>query len=318
MTAQLQPVDQRVTGVAEKSPQPQRRRVRSRRRDWPGAVFITPHMLFLGLFMLVPTGYAMYLSVFKTRLIGGTKYVGLANYGEVLKSAPFWDGMKRVLLFGAIQVPLTLLLAFFFAAMFDAGASKFSRTFRTIFFMPFAVPGVVAAVMWSFLLLPTFGPFSKLAKMLGLGSVNYFSSTLIVPTLVVIVVWSWTGYNMTILYTSLKSIPREVTEAAIIEGASLWRITFGLKLAMIRPSIIMLAFINTVGALQLFTEPQILKTFQEQAVSSGFTPAIYVYNTGIGSSEYNLGAAAAVVLALIIGAISVAAFAFRRRQGEFS
>jgi multiple sugar transport system permease protein len=147
--------------------------------------------------------------------------------------------------------------------------------------------------------------------------VDFFSSRMILPTIILIVLWEWTGYNMTILYTSLKAIPREITEAAVVSGASLRTIILRLKLPMVRPTVIMLVFLNTVGALQLFTEPSILEAFQPQAVSFGFTPTLYVYNTAVGSGEYNLGAAAAVVLAVIIGLLSLAAFAFRRRNGEF-
>lgn len=292
-------------------------RPRRRIRRWPGAAFIAPHMLALGLFMLLPTGYAIYMSLYTTRLIGGTRYSGLANYSTVLSSPEFWDGVRRVLVFAAVQVPLTIALAFFFAAIFDAGVVRFSRLFRTVFFMPFAVPGVVAAVTWSFLLLPGFGPYSRALSMIGLGHVDFFSSKMILPTIVIIVLWEWTGYNMTILYTSLKAIPREITEAAIVSGASLTTIILRLKLPMVRPTLVMLVFLNTVGALQLFTEPSILEAFQPQAVSFGFTPTLYVYNTAIGSGEYNLGAAAAVVLAVLIGLLSLAAFSFRRRNGEF-
>jgi multiple sugar transport system permease protein len=296
---------------------PSRTRRRGRVRQWPGAVFIAPHMLMLGLFMLVPTVYAIYTSLYTTKLIGGTSFSGGANYVAVLQSSQFWDGVGRVLLFGVIQVPLTIALAFFFAAIFDAGIVRFSRFFRTVFFIPFAVPGVVAAVMWSFLLLPGFGPYATFAQALGLGKLNFFSSQLILPTIILIVIWEFTGYNMTILYTSLKSIPREVTEAAIVEGASLWRIILRIKLPMVMPTVVMLVFLNTVGALQLFTEPSILAAFQPQAISFGFTPSLFVYNTAVGSGEYNLGAAAAVVLAVIIGLLSVAGFAVRRRNGEF-
>jgi multiple sugar transport system permease protein len=274
-------------------------------------------MLALALFMLLPTGYAVYQSLYTTRLIGGTRYSGLANYGTVLSSPEFWEGVRRVLLFAVIQVPLTIAVAFFFAAIFDAGVVRFSRFFRTVFFMPFAVPGVVAAVMWSFLLLPVFGPYSRVLDAIGFGHVDFFSSKMILPTIVLIVLWEWTGYNMTILYTSLKAIPREITEAAVVSGASLTTIILRLKLPMVRPTLVMLAFLNTVGALQLFTEPSILEAFQPQAISFGFTPTLYVYNTAIGSGEYSLGAAAAVVLAVIIGLLSSAAFAFRRRNGEF-
>jgi multiple sugar transport system permease protein len=235
----------------------------------------------------------------------------------VLRSSEFWDGVRRVLVFAAIQVPLTIALAFFFAALFDAGVVRFSRFFRTVFFMPFAVPGVVAAVMWSFLLLPGFGPYAKLASGLGFGHVDFFSSRLILPTIILIVIWEWTGYNVTILYTSLKSIPLHITEAAVMDGARLSTIILRLKLPMVAPTITMLCFLNTVGALQLFTEPSILSAFQPQSVSYGFTPSLYVYNTAVGSGDYNLGAAAAVVLALVIGALSLAALGVRRRNGEF-
>lgn len=292
-------------------------RRRSPVKQWTGAVFVAPHMLMLGLFMLVPTAYAVYTSLFTSRLVGGTHFSGMVNYVTVLHSSAFWSGVGRVLLFGVIQVPVTIALAFAFAAIFDAGIVPFSRFFRTIFFMPFAVPGVVAAVMWSFLLLPGFGPYAEFAHLLGLGNLNFFSSQLILPTIILIVIWEWTGYNMTILFTSLKSIPREVTEAAIMEGASLLTIILRIKLPMVAPSIVMLVFLNTVGALQLFTEPSILAAFQPQAISFGFTPSLFVYNTAIGSGQYNLGAAAAIVLALIIGLISVGAFSLRRRNGEF-
>jgi multiple sugar transport system permease protein len=289
---------------------------RSSRRQWPGAVFVAPHMLMLALFMLVPTVYAIYTSLFTTRLIGGNTFSGLANYATIMHSAVFWGGVGRVLVFAVIQVPLTIALAFAFAAIFDAGIVPFSRFFRTIFFMPFAVPGVVASVMWSFLLLPGFGPYAEFARALGLGDVNFFSNGLILPTIILIVIWEWTGYNMTILFTSLKSIPKEVTEAAIMEGASLWTIIVRIKLPMVVPSIVTLVFLNTVGALQLFTEPSILAAFQPQAISFGFTPSLFVYNTAVGSGQYNLGAAAAIVLAVIIGLVSVGAFALTRRRGE--
>jgi multiple sugar transport system permease protein len=307
----VQPVPPVASRLTRSSPR------RSRVRQWPGAVFIAPHMLMLGLFMLVPTVYAVYTSLFTSRLVGGTQFSGLANYGVVVHSSAFWDGVVRVLLFGVIQVPVTIAIAFFFAAIFDAGVVRFSRFFRTVFFVPFAVPGVVASVMWSFLLLPGFGPYSQFAQAIGLGKVDFFSSQLILPTIILIVIWEWTGYNMTILFTSLRSIPREVTEAAVMEGASLWRIILRIKLPMVMPSIVMLAFLNTVGAFQLFTEPSILAAFQPQAISFGFTPSLFVYNTAVGSGEYNLGAAAAVVLALIIGVISVGGFLLRRRNGEF-
>jgi multiple sugar transport system permease protein len=268
--------------------------------------------------MFVPLGYAIYTSLFTTKLIGGTSFSWLANYGQVLTSSDFLDGVRRVLVFAVIQVPVTIGLAAFFAAVFDLGVAKFGRFFRVVFFIPFAIPAVVGALMWSFLLLPQLGPYTRLAATLGFPGTNYFSSSLILPTIILIVIWEWTGYNMTILYTALKSIPRDVVEAAVIDGASFSRVILRVKLPMIRPALVMLVFINLVGALQLFTEPSILSAFQPQSVSYSFTPALYVYNTSIGSGEYNLGAAAAVVLGLVIGAISAGSLAWRRRKGDLA
>jgi multiple sugar transport system permease protein len=260
----------------------------------------------------------VYSSLYTTRLIGGTSYSGLANYRTVLGSEQFWSGVERVSIFAVVQVPLTLGLALMFAVFFDAGVARFGRFFRLVYFVPFAVPAVVASVMWSFLLLPTFGPYTRLAKNLGMHNPDFFSSRLIVPTIVAIVVWEWTGYNLTILYTALRAIPSSLTEAAILDGAPFTTIVRRIKLPLLRPALLMLTFVNLVGALQLFTEPSILSAFQPQAVSFGFTPSLYVYNTAIGNAEYNLGAAAAVVLGLLIGGVSVASVSLRRRAGELS
>jgi multiple sugar transport system permease protein len=286
------------------------------RRDRRGLWFVVPFLVVFLLFMIAPLGYAIYTSLYTTRIIGGTSFSGAANYTATLQSADFWSGVIRVIIYAAFQIPIMLAIAFFFATIFDLGVAKWGTLFRTIFFVPFAVPAVVGAVMWSFLLEPQFGPFVHIANAVGVHNVDFFSSTLMLPSIVVIVIWEWTGYNMVILYTALKSVPRDVVEAAILDDTPLWKIILRVKLPMVRPAIVLLIFLNVIGALQLFTEPLILYYFQPQAISVNYTPAIYIYWTAIGDSEYNLAAAAAVVLGLVIVVISVGSLAFRRRRGE--
>ena len=84
------------------------------------------------------------------------------------------------------------------------------------------------------------------------------------------------GYNMMILYTALKSVPRDVVEAAILDDTPLWKIIVRIKLPLVRPAIVMLVFLNTIGALQLFTEPQILESFQQGAISVNYTPSYFI------------------------------------------
>jgi multiple sugar transport system permease protein len=286
------------------------------RRDRRGIWFIAPFLVAFLLFMVAPLGYAIYTSLYTTKIIGGTTFSGAANYTQVLQDGSFWSGVIRVIIFGAIQIPVMLAVAFFFATIFDLGVAKFGRTFRTIFFIPFAVPAVVSAVMWAFLLEPQFGPFTHAASAVGIHNVNFFSSSLLLPSIIVIAIWEWTGYNMVILYTALRSVPRDVVEAAILDHASIWKIIWRVKLPMVRPAIVLLIFLNSIGALQLFTEPLILAYFDNSAVPVNYTPTLYIYNTAIGGAQYNLAAAGAVVLGVVIVAISVGSLVFRRRKGQ--
>jgi multiple sugar transport system permease protein len=121
------------------------------RRDRRGIWFVVPFLAGFVLFMVVPLGYAVYTSLYTYRIIGGTVFTGASNYTQTLESGQFWSSVIRVSIYAVIQIPVMLVIAFFFACVFDLGVAKFGRTFRTIFFIPFAVPAVVAAVMWSFL-----------------------------------------------------------------------------------------------------------------------------------------------------------------------
>src|ERR1700722_18416048 len=140
------------------------------RRDRRGVWFVVPFLLGFLLFMLVPLGYAVYTSLYTSRVIGGTTFTGASHYTQTLQSGQFWAGVIRVVIFGAIQIPVMLAIAFFFACVFDLGVAKYGTFFRRVFFIPFAVPAVVGAVMWSFLLEPQFGPFSRLAGALGFAN----------------------------------------------------------------------------------------------------------------------------------------------------
>lgn len=144
------------------------------RRDRRGIWFVVPFLVGFVLFMIVPLGYAIYTSLYTTKIIGGTVFSGASNYTQTLQSSQFWSGLVRVIIYACIQIPVMLVIAFFFATVFDLGVAKFGRTFRTIFFIPFAVPAVVGAVMWSFLLEPQFGPMVHLANAFGFSGTNFF------------------------------------------------------------------------------------------------------------------------------------------------
>ena len=309
-----------AAGVARPPSTPRKRRRRSayaRRQGRSGLVFVTPFMIIFALFMIAPLGYAIYQSLYTTKLIGGTSFSGFANYATVLQSGDFWDGVIRVIIFGAIQIPVMLAIAFFFATIFDLGIAKWGTVFRAVYFIPFAVPIVVSSLMWGFLLDPAYGPFNRFMDVIGFHDFNWLSSNLMLPSIIIIAIWEWTGYNAIILYTALRSVPRDVVEAAILDDTPVWKIILRIKLPMVRPAIILLVFVNTIGAMQLFVEPTILNNYQAGVVTNTWTPVIDIYNTSISNGEYQLGAAMAVVLAVAIIAISVASLAFRNRRKEF-
>lgn len=306
-------------GSPQGSPTPRAKRSAwAARRDRQGRWFVMPFLILMILTMIVPLLYAVRESLYTTQLIGGTHFTGLDNYKTIFTDGAFWSGLIHVIVFGAIQIPFMLFMSFFFAVIFDLGAAKFGSVFRVIFFIPYAVPSVVAAVIWSLLFEPSYGELVHFMGLFGLHAFNFYSSGMIWPTIFIIVIWECTGYNMVILYTALKSVPRELVEAAILDGATLRKVIMRIKLPMVKPAIEMLVFLNMIGALQMFVEPSIIGEFQPQAISDSFTPTLFIYNIGVGGQEYGQAAAAAVVLGFVIVLISISVFAVRRRRGEFS
>ena len=279
-----------------------------------GGYFVLPFIVAFAALTVTPLGYAIYLSLYKSTIVGGTHFAGLVNYQQVVTDSKFWSGVTRIVIIGAIQIPITLGLGVVFACIFDAGVVRAGRWFRLIFFMPFAVPTVVSAITWSFLLEPQFGPFTHLANLLGFSHANLLSPNLIVPAIIVMIVWQSTSFDVIVIYTALRSLPHEVLEAAIVDGAGLLKVTAALKIPMIRGALVMLALLNGIAAIQLFVEPQILSSYT-LSISYGFTPTIYIYNTATSALQYNIAAAAAVMLGGVVISISaIAATAARRNS----
>jgi multiple sugar transport system permease protein len=287
------------------------------RRDRRGLWFVLPFFVIFFMFLVVPLGYSIYTSFFTTRMIGGTVFTGFANYTQALESGAFWSGMARVLLFAAIQVPIMVVIAIFFAATFDMGVARFGGFFRAIFFLPYAVPGVVATAMWGGMLQTRVGVFVRIFEDLGLPDPNFFGASHLLGVIVLIAIWEWTGFTIMLLYTALKSVPKEVVESAIVDGAKFGRIVTGIKLPIIRPAIILVVIINVIGALQLFTEPYLLSPMAPN-ISANYTPTLYMYNEAFSAQFYSYAAAIAVVLAFVIILISVAFLLSQRRKGAIT
>jgi multiple sugar transport system permease protein len=291
-----------------------RRRKPSARHSVAGFLFTAPFMvLFLTLF-IAPLLYALYLSLFREQLVGGTTFVGLDNYTEGLKDDAFIDGVKRVALFMVVQVPIMLGLALVFALVIDGGRILWAKLYRVAFFVPYAVPTVIAALMWGYLYGKDFGPFADVAEKLGTTPPNFLGEDLMLWSIANVSTWTYTGYNMIILYAALRAIPTELYEAAAVDGAGPVRTAIHIKLPLLRPALLLCTIFSVIGSMQLFAEPQIFNSIAPQVIGKSYTPNLYVYNLAFADQRLNYAAALSFLLGVVVFIISYLVMYASRRQ----
>nr|BFE74780.1 sugar ABC transporter permease [Actinoplanes digitatis] len=248
-----------------------RRRVSKRHQRRAILVFLGPFLTLFAVFYLVPIVYSVYQSLLKVERVGAFGapreiFGGLAQYQQVFASEDFWASISRVLLFFCVSIPVQLGLALVFALLLDSAVPKWRRFFRLTFFAPYAVPGVIAALTWGFLYVPSLSPFPAVAE-----NANLLGSGLVMFSIANVVNWVYTGYNMLIIYSALQAIPGELTEAARVDGAGQFRIAWSIKIPLVVPALILTGVFSIIGTLQLFNEPTVFRLFSN-AVASNYTP----------------------------------------------
>jgi len=256
-------------------------------------------VVFLAMFV-APLAYSAYLSLFSSQLVGGEIFTGLGNYARALQDPSFWGGLGRVALFLFIQVPIMLAAAIFFALAIDSRRVRGGRVIRLLVFVPYAVPSVVATLMWGYLYGTDFGLITQIFKAVGLTAPNLLSPSNVLGSTMNIVCWEFIGYNMIILYAALRSIPDDLYEAAEIDGAGQLRIAWSIKLPAIRQAILLTVIFSIIGSFQLFNEPNIAPN----AIGTDFTPNLYAFNVAFKNQEINYAAAIAFLLGIVIMIVS--------------
>lgn len=234
--------------------------------------------------------------------MGNKFFIGFTNYVTAFHDSSFWSAMDRVLYYGVVQVTSMIVLALALSLILDSPVARFKTLFRLIYFMPYAVPGVVATIMWGFLYSPTMD--STILNFLGGGAAHPFNPTnsgTLLYSIINIVLWEIVGYNMTLYYAALTGIPLELYDAAKIDGCGEFRLAVSIKLPMLRPMIIMTVVLSIIGALQLFNEPFFLS--QIVPISLQYTPNSTIYYNAFtfGNIPY------AATLSMILGFISIIA-----------
>lgn len=280
---------------------PRRRRLRVDERGW---LFVAPFAIVFALVFLTPLLYSLYLSFFREQLVGGNTFVGLDNYVRALSDPNFWDGFTRVLLFLLIQVPIMLLLALAAALAIDSARLHAAGFYRIVIFLPYAVPAVVAVLMWGYIYGDRFGLTSNLNDLLGSNVVQPFLPQWMMLSIGNIVTWQFVGYNMLIFYSALKTIPNELYEAASIDGAGAWRTIFAIKIPSVRGALVIATIFSIIGSFQLFNEPNILKPLAPNVITTYYTPNMYAYNLSFAGQQYNYAATVAIIMGLITAIIA--------------
>ncbi|WP_405608299.1 carbohydrate ABC transporter permease [Streptomyces sp. NBC_00076] len=299
-----------VTAPPSAAPAADRRaRKAARRRQLTACgVLMTPFFALLVTVFLVPVGTAVYLSFYSDDQPGlgfgpeRTVFVGLRSYAAVLTDPTFLGGLGTVALYCLIYIPLMVVGALALALLLDSGVVKLRAWAQLGLFLPHAVPGIIAALIWLYLYTPGISPIIDLFAHADI-TIDFLGVHTVIPSIVNIALWSNLGYNMVVFYAALQAVPREVIEASVVDGAGPVRTALQVKTPLVRASIVMVAMFTLIWALQLFTEPVLLSQ-SSPMINSRFSPSMYIYDAAFTRNNYSLAAAASVVLLLCTIALS--------------
>lgn len=286
-------------------------------------LFVLPFIALFLAFMVAPIVVAVWNSLFRVQRSGlglggnqGLDFVGLDNYLKALSRPEFVESFGRVLLFGVVQVPVMLGLALLLALLFDSAVTRFKPFFQLVVFIPYAVPTVVAALLWGFLYQPRVSPIVEGLAAIGVD-VDFLAPGTVLWSIANVSTWSYTGVNMIIIYAALQAVPRDVYEAARLDGAGELRTALQIKIPMIMPALFLTLLFSIIGNLQLFNEPAVIRTITSN-VSASYTPNMAIYQTTTVGGDPYLGSAMAVILGVVTLLVSVIASAASRRSRERS
>lgn len=287
----------------------------AKRENRTGWAFMAPFGILFALVFILPIIWAIYSSFFRQVSTGGAygggelvnQFVGLENFQYVITSSNFWSGVGRVLIYTLFQVPIMIIAALALAMLIDSFIVKHVTGFRLGYFLPYAIPGVVASIIWVYLYNGQISPIVKGLAALGVN-VDFFADNIVLASMANITTWTFTGYNMLIFLAALQAIPHDLYEAARIDGANGFQIAMKIKLPNVRSAALLAMLLSIVGTIQLFNEPQIMQT-ADPGISKSFTPMMMAMNTSQGTltpGGDGPASAIAIVMALIAGVLAMA------------
>jgi len=237
----------------------------------------------------------------------GVNFVGFEQYGKLLEDARFLKAAGNTALFVVLGVPLTMLAGLLAALGLNSGLTKFRGLFRVGYYLPVVTSIVAISVVWRFLLQPETGLVNSVLGLLGIDGPHWLADTsLALPSLIAMATWRNLGFLMVIFLAGLQAIPQNLYEAARIDGAGWWQQFRYVTLPMLRPTMLFVAVISTIGYLQFFEEPFVMT--QGGPLNSTVSISYHIYDQfGFG----NYGYASAMSYVLFLGIVALSLLWFR-------
>ncbi|RIH89974.1 L-arabinose transport system permease protein AraP [Calidithermus terrae] len=288
-------------------------------RRWAPYVFISPFFILFLVFGLYPTLFSLYMSFqswSQTDGWGNWKFVGLENYGFTFTDPMFWRAMYNTVWLGVVSGLPQHLLAIPLAFVIHMGLSRFKTFTSAVYFLPYITSTVAVALIFSTLFstqkgvinqtiaylntLPLFGWF------LPDEPVNWFLNSTIKWGIALVVIWKYTGWNTLLYLSAIQAIPRELYEAASVDGATRWQQFRFVTLPLLRPMMFFAVSLTIIGSMQLFEEPFVLLNGgASSATQGGQTVAMYMFRTAFEWLEMGTAASIAWLLFIVIAVLTI-------------
>lgn len=279
-------------------------------------LFISPFFILFLIVGLFPLAYTAVVSLHDWGLISGQgDFVGLQNFVDVLNQPRFYTALRNTFSIFLLSSVPQMIAAVAIAAILDQNIR--AKTFwRMGVLLPYVVAPVAVALIFSKLFADQSGMINEILGLVGIGPIRWHADVLASHVAISTMVnFRWTGYNTLIVLAAMQAVPRDVYEAAVIDGASRLRTFFSVTLPMLRPTLIFVIITSTIGGLQIFDEPRMFDQLgQGGADRQWMTLTMYLYELGWGPQKsFGRASAVAWLLFLIIVLIGVINFMITRR-----
>lgn len=280
--------------------------------------FVAPALLAILVFFFLPVAAAFLMSltdfdIYALADIGNLRFVGLRNYIELLQTPLFWRALGNTFYFVIVGVPLSIAASLGAALLLNSQVTRFKDLFRTAFFAPVVTSLVAVAVIWRYLLHTRYGMINYGLSLAGIDPVDWLGDPHWgMPSIILFAVWKNFGYNMIILLAGLQSVPRDMYEAASIDGAGAWPQFRFVTWPMLGPTLLMVSILSMSGYFQLFAEPYVMT--QGGPLQSTVSVLYFMYEQGF--KWWNLGVASAVAFVLFAIMFAITMLQLRLAKGE--